>query len=189
MESTTGIFLSAVRTPFYGWFQKLNKNKFLWIIVLFGAKTPVASTICQTFVAFTYFVSLNAFFILLREKKSIKLERPLCKNKSSQEFHKCLSCRNFLWSFITLVNLRDKRVSVCQGCNDPVKNNELPFPPPCNLVVVIKRCKGYFKDRKRQMFGPSNVYFHLFHENLFTFPFKCVQRRLITFRMDSAKFY
>ena len=68
MESTTGIFLSAVRTPFYGWFQKLNKNKFLWIIVLFGAKTPVASTICQTFVAFTYLVSLNTFLFYYAKK-------------------------------------------------------------------------------------------------------------------------
>ena len=31
---------------------------------------------------------------------------------------------------ITIVNLCDKRVSVCHGCNGPVKTNGLPFPPP-----------------------------------------------------------
>ena len=31
---------------------------------------------------------------------------------------------------MTLVNLCDNRVSVCQGCNGPVKANGLPFPPP-----------------------------------------------------------
>ena len=36
---------------------------------------------------------------------------------------------------------------------------------------------------------PSDVYFHVFHKNLFTFPFKCVQRRMMTFRMDSAKLH
>ena len=70
------------------------------------------------------------------------------------------------------VNLCDKRVSVCQGCHGPVKNNGLPFPPPYDLVVVTKMHREYFKEGKKQMPGPSNVYCHVFHENPFTFPFE-----------------
>ena len=30
------------------------------------------------------------------------------------------------------------------------------------------------------MSGPSDIYFHVFHENPFTFPFECIQRHMIT---------
>ena len=49
--------------------------------------------------------------------------------------------------------------------------------------------KEYFKDEKKQMSAPSNIYFHVFHENPFTFPFECVQRRMVTFGMDSVKLH
>ena len=49
--------------------------------------------------------------------------------------------------------------------------------------------REYFKGGKKQMSTSSNVYFHVFHENPFTFPFECVQRRMITFRMDSVKLH
>ena len=41
------VFLSVFRTPFYGCFQKLSRNTFLWMIKLFGANTPESSKICQ----------------------------------------------------------------------------------------------------------------------------------------------
>ena len=37
------------------------------------------------------------------------------------------------------------------------------------------------------MYGPSNVYFHGFHENPFTFSLACVQRRMMKSYMDSVK--
>ena len=90
---------------------------------------------------------------------------------------------------ITLVNLCGKRVSACQGCNGPVKNNGLPFPPPYGLVVGTKMRREYFKDGRKQMSGPSKVYFHLFHENPFISPFECVQRRMMTFRMGTVNLH
>ena len=39
------------------------------------------------------------------------------------------------------------------------------------------------------MSGLSNVYFHVFCENPFTFPLECVQRHMMTFRMDSVKLH
>ena len=33
-----GVFLSVFQTPFYGCFQTLNRNEFLWMITSFGAK-------------------------------------------------------------------------------------------------------------------------------------------------------
>ena len=39
------------------------------------------------------------------------------------------------------------------------------------------------------MSEPSNLYFHVIHENLFTFSFECVQRRMMTFREDSVKLH
>ena len=38
------------------------------------------------------------------------------------------------------------------------------------------------------MSTPSNVYYHAFHENPFTFPFRCVQRHM-TFQMDSVNLH
>ena len=43
MVSGKGVFLSVFRTPFYGCFQTLNRNTFLWMIVLFGTNTPESS--------------------------------------------------------------------------------------------------------------------------------------------------
>ena len=68
----------------------------------------------------------------------------------------------------------DQPLSVFQGCNGPVKNNGLLFSPPYNLVAATKVRSEYFKDGRNQMPGPSNKYFHVFHENPFTFPFEYV---------------
>ena len=78
---------------------------------------------------------------------------------------------------------------VCQGCNSPVKNNGLPFPSPYDLVVAAKMRREYFKDEKKQMHGPSNEYFHVFHKNQFTFPFHFVQRPMMTFQMHSVQLH
>ena len=37
--------------------------------------------------------------------------------------------------------------------------------------------------------GPSNVYFRVLHKNPFTFPFECVQRCMMAFRMDTVKLH
>ena len=47
--------------------------------------------------------------------------------------------------------------------------------------------REHFKDRKTQMSGPSNVYFHVLNNNPFTFSFQCVQHRMMTFQMDTVK--
>ena len=60
--------------------------------------------------------------------------------------------------------------------------------PPFDLVVVTKVHKEYSKDGKKQMSTPLNVHYHAFHENPFTFPFKCVQRHM-TFQMDSVNLH
>ena len=39
--------VSVIRTPFYGCFQTLTINAFLWMITLFGANTPEPSKICS----------------------------------------------------------------------------------------------------------------------------------------------
>ena len=54
MDLGKGIFLSVFRTPFYGSFQTLNRNAFLWMITLFGANIPEPSKICQKVEAFSY---------------------------------------------------------------------------------------------------------------------------------------
>ena len=105
----TSIFLLVFRTPFYGCSQKLNKNAFLWMITLFYAKTPVSSKICQIMVAYFHLMSLHAPLFFLRtnfthfwknipHKKLHKTESLLCKDTSSQKFHKCYSWRNLQWS-------------------------------------------------------------------------------------------
>ena len=88
---------------------------------------------------------------------------------------------------ITLVNLCDKRVSVCHGFDGPVKNNGLPFPSQYDLVAVTKVRRECFEDgKKKQISAPSDVSFQVFHENPFNFPFECNQRRRMTFRMDNV---
>ena len=37
------------------------------------------------------------------------------------------------------------------------------------------------------MSGPSSMSFHVLHENMFTFLFECVHRRMMKFRMDTVK--
>ena len=203
MDSATGIFLSVLRTHFNGCFQKLNKNTYLCMITSSDAKTPESSKICRTVVAFTYLVSLNSFFILSMGKFYVLLKNFLYKkiHKTPRLYGflvKISLLRNFINAicdvtcsevFITLVNLCYKRVSACQGYNGPIKNDGLPFPPRYNLRTATKMRGEYFKDRKKLMSGPSNVYFHVFHENLFTFPFACVQRRMMTFQMDIDKLH
>ena len=43
--------------------------------------------------------------------------------------------------------------------------------------------------KESKMPGPSNVYFRVLHENPFTFPFECVQRCMMAFRMDAVKLH
>ena len=47
MDSGKGVFLSVFQTPFYGCFQTLNRNTFLWMIMLFGTNIPEPPKICQ----------------------------------------------------------------------------------------------------------------------------------------------
>ena len=148
------------------------------MITLLGAKNSRVIKDLSTVVAFCYLVSLNTFLLfvfasltcfwkIIFTKKSMKLERFFCKDKSSHAIRD-VTCDEVL---ITLVNLCDKRVSVCPGCNGPVKNNGLPIPPPYYLVAA-KMHREYFKDGKKQMSWPSNVftYFTRFH--------KCISRIL-----------
>ena len=95
-----------------------------------------------------------------------------------------MTCNEVL---ISLINLCDKKASVCHGCNGPLKNNGLPFPPLYDLFSKTRR--EYLKDGKKQISAPSNIYFHVFHENPFIFQSECVQRRMMTMRMDSVKLH
>ena len=47
MDSGKGVFPSVFQTPFCGCFQTLNRNTFLWMIMLFGTNIPESSKICQ----------------------------------------------------------------------------------------------------------------------------------------------
>ena len=82
-----------------------------------------------------FILSPRKFYLFLYlknipHKKSIKLERLLCKGKSSQKYHKCYSwLDSWLAIVITLVKVCAKRVSFYQGCNGPVKNKGKPTIP------------------------------------------------------------
>ena len=54
MDSGKGFFVSLFQTLFYGCFQTLNRNPFLWMIILFGANTPESSKTCEKVEAFSY---------------------------------------------------------------------------------------------------------------------------------------
>ena len=54
VDSGKDVFLSVFWTSFYGCFQTLNRNSFLWIITLFAANTPESSKICQKVEVFSY---------------------------------------------------------------------------------------------------------------------------------------
>ena len=102
MDSGKDVFLSVFRSPFYGCFQTLNRNTFLWMIKLSGANTLESSKICQKVEVFSGWMPRNTlawdFFILSThklylfsdmyssKKKSVKLKRLLFKDKSSQNF-------------------------------------------------------------------------------------------------------
>ena len=67
---------------------------------------------------------------------------------------------------LTLLQLCDNRVSKCYGCQWPIKNGVgFPFPPPCDIIAVAKMKRGYRKEGILCEAPPSNVYFHVFHEN------------------------
>ena len=103
MDSVKGVFLSVFRTPFYGCFQTLNRNAFLFNDIIVWCKY---STVIKDFSKSGSFSLLNApiykeldFFILstrtLRifwnvffSKKFVELKSFLCKDKSSQNFLK-----------------------------------------------------------------------------------------------------
>ena len=54
MDSGKGFFFPVLRTPFYGCFQTLNRDAFLWMITLFGANSSESSKICQKVEVFSY---------------------------------------------------------------------------------------------------------------------------------------
>ena len=54
VDSGKGLFLSVFQTPFYGYFQTLNRKAFILVITLFGANTPEPSKICQKVEALPY---------------------------------------------------------------------------------------------------------------------------------------
>ena len=152
MDSAKSVFLSVLRTTFYGFFKRLSKNALLWMIILFGAKTPESSKICQTAVAFSYLVSTPIFtyfwkIFLTKNWKCFFVKISPLKNFIN--VIRDVTCNELL---TTLVNLCDKRVSICNGCNGPVKNCVLPFPPPYDLVIVTKIRREYCKDRKETDF-------------------------------------
>ena len=168
-------------------FWKLLEN------MLFGTKTQESSKICQTMVVFSYLLSLKAFLLYLRANFKYFWKIFLTKDPSNWKcfFVKISPLSNFINAIrdvtcneilITIVKLCDWKVSVCQGCNGPVKNNWLPFPPPYNLVAA-KMCREYFKDGEKQMSGPSNIYLRC---RMYFNIFECVQCRMVTPRMDSA---
>ena len=140
-------------------FWKLLEN------MLFGTKTQESPKICQTMVVFSYLLPLKAFLLYLRANFKYFWKIFLTKDPSNWKyfFVKISPLSNFINAIrdvtcneilITIVKLCDWKVSVCQGCNGPVKNNWLPFPPPYNLVAA-KMCREYFKDGEKQMSGPS----------------------------------
>ena len=83
----------------------------------------------------------------------------------------------------------DKRVSIWYGFNSPVNNNGLQFPPLCDLIAVMKMRRKSMEDGKKQVPTPSNMYFHIMYENLCAFPLKCVQHRMVTFRVENIKLH
>ena len=89
---------------------------------------------------------------------------------------------------LTLFQLCDNRVSKCYGCQWPLKNGDgFPFPPPYDVIAVAKMKREYRKDRILCEAPPSNVYFHVFHENPFVSPFSCIQNKLVSFYKDYLK--
>ena len=93
--------------------------------------------------------------------------------------------------FLSLMNLCDKRVSFCHGCIGPVKNNGLLFLTPYDLVAVTKMRREYFKDGKKPDACtieciPSFISRESVHPSI---PVSCLQRRTMTFRMNSAKLH
>ena len=85
---------------------------------------------------------------------------------------------------LSLVELCDKHVEVCYGCNGPLRVNGVSLPAPYNLVAICKLRREYFKDGMQHYSAPGNVYFHILNENPFVSPFECIQRRMITFRVE-----
>ena len=54
MDRGKGLYLPVFRTPFYGCFQTMNRNAFLWMITSSGANSSESSKIFQKVEAFTY---------------------------------------------------------------------------------------------------------------------------------------
>ena len=86
------------------------------------------------------------------------------------------------------LQLYDNRVSKCYDCQCSLKNGDgFPFPPPYDIIAVAKMKREYRKDGILCEAPPSNVYFHVFHENPFVSPFSCIQKKLVSFRKDYLK--
>ena len=78
MDSRLWLLFISFRNT-YSCIKTLNRNRFLYMITLFSAKTPKSSQICQKAVAFSYQMSLNTWaqklFILSTEKLHVFSKR------------------------------------------------------------------------------------------------------------------
>ena len=100
-NSGKGFLLSVFRTPFYGCFETLNRNAFLWMITLFGANSysrvikdfsksgSLFLSNAPKYLGAILFYSLYAqtlrifWHVFLSKKNSVKLKRFHCKENSS----------------------------------------------------------------------------------------------------------
>ena len=90
---------------------------------------------------------------------------------------------------VILLSLCDKRVSVCYGCANSFRYNGNDPQQPFDLVLVTKLRREYFKDGEKHHSSPSNVYFQVQVDNSFCSPFECVQRKLVTFKVDCVQIH
>ena len=90
---------------------------------------------------------------------------------------------------VTLISMCDKRVSVCNGCSNPLKFNGYQLMAPYDLVLIAKMRREYYNDGQKHYSSPSNCYYHCIVENPFVTPFECIQRRLLTFNSSQLKLH
>ena len=90
---------------------------------------------------------------------------------------------------VTLLSLCDKRVSVCYGCGNSFRYNGNDPQQPFDLVLVTKLRREYFKDGEKHHSSPSNVYFHVQVDNPFCSPYECMERKLVTFKVDRVQIH
>ena len=88
---------------------------------------------------------------------------------------------------VTLLSLCDKRVSLYYECGNSFRYNGSDPQRSFDLLLVTKFTREYFKDGEKHHSSRSNVYFHFQVDNPFCFLFGCVQRKLVTFKVDSVQ--